>query len=119
MVAAPLHADAASLFVPQLGGAARGNLPAVMLLVVPSVHIVTQIEGTMLAGVGPEMADALIRRFPTALALHRALEKCAREAEAQGRDSEAARIALISGVQVSLARSVGNAAAKSVLMLCA
>ena len=70
------------------------------------------------AGVGPEMADALTRRFPTALSLHEALAKCKAEADQQGRDSETARLALISGVQVSLARSVGNSAAKSVLLLC-
>lgn len=75
-------------------------------------------EMRLRAGVGPEMADPLTRRFPTALALHKALEECTRKAEAQGRDSEAARIALISSVQISLARSIGNSAAKSVLMLC-
>jgi hypothetical protein len=64
--------------------------------------------------VGPEIGEALTKRFPTAIALYKALDDCKESAERRGGSGQAACVQLLSEVQVNLSRKVGLAAATSV-----
>ena len=66
------------------------------------------------AGVGPEIGEALAKRYPTAQAMYRELAECKAGAQQRGSDPEAACLKLISEVSVNLSRSVGMSAAKSI-----
>lgn len=55
-----------------------------------------------------------MKRFPTVLSLHRALDECRKDALKAGSSAEAACLQLLSDVPISLSRKVGMTAAKSV-----
>jgi hypothetical protein len=71
-------------------------------------------QATLCAGIGPDTGKALMKRFPTALAMHQALDQCGKNAQKRGAGVEAACLRLLSDVPISLSRKLGPTAAKSV-----
>jgi hypothetical protein len=69
-------------------------------------------DGEAGAGVGPEVADAILKHYPTAAALLKAFRECRRAALAQGADVEAACVKLLAAVPVTLSRKVGACASR-------
>lgn len=66
------------------------------------------------AGVGAETADAILKKYPTPASLFKALRGTHASAARQGTAGDAACIAVLACIPVSLSRKAGNAAARAV-----
>lgn len=59
----------------------------------------SMFESGQVAGVGPELGEALMKRYPTATAMHAALLDCKAAAQRRGSDPQAACLKLLSEVR--------------------